>query len=34
MMSSIVYVAFAITVGVLLVLAVWDNHQNPPGGFA
>jgi len=33
-MNSIVYVAFAIAVGVLLIQAVWDNHQNPPGGYA
>lgn len=33
-MNNIVYIVFALTIGVLLIQAIWDNHQNPPGGYA
>ena len=33
-MNSIVYIAFIVALGILLIQAVWDNHQNPPGGCA
>lgn len=33
-MSNIVYIAFVLAIGVLLIQAIWDNHQNPPGGCA
>ena len=33
-MNSIVYIAFTVALGILLIQAVWDNHQNPPGGYA
>lgn len=30
--SVIIYVCFAITLGVLFILAVIDNYRNPPHG--
>lgn len=33
-MSNIIYIVFALAVGILFAQAVWDNHHNPPGGCA